>query len=201
MEGITMNNGSQAEVLEALTQSWPRIVEECRSVLGSELHYQAVVYHCLRSIREIPSGQLGMNVKIWIPDAVSVLFRGGRKPIPDVVIFSPDIASDFRRRNYANTLRHMLLAAEMKVSERFQGRLQAGEIAKDILKLDALRLEARACEAAFVPAVIIVDTAPDKTERMGSWALKEAREVASSRGVCLFYLSPEDEFFDVPKEI
>ena len=55
-----------------------------------------------------------------ISDTVSELFRGGREPIPDLVIFSPDIAGDFRRRNYANTLCHMLLAAEIKVSEHFQ---------------------------------------------------------------------------------
>lgn len=196
-----MNNTLQVEALEVLTRNWPRIVEECRGVLGSELHYQAVIYYCLRSFGKVPLGQLGMNVKIWIPDAVSERFRGGREPIPDLVIFSPDISGDFRRRNYANTLRRMLLAAEIKVSERFQGRLQAGEIVKDILKLDALRLESRACDAAFVPAVIIVDTAPDEIERMGSWALEEAREVASSYAVCFFYLSPEDEFFDVPEEI
>lgn len=87
--------------------------------MGSELHYQAVIYHCLRSVGKVHPGQLGMNVKIWISDAVSDLFRGGREPIPDLVIFSPDIAGDFRRRNYANTLRRMLLAAEIKVSERF----------------------------------------------------------------------------------
>ena len=198
---ITMNNASQVEALDALTRSWPHIVEECRGVLGSELHYQAVIYHCLRSFGKVPPGQLGMNVKIWIPDAVSELFRGGREPIPDLVIFSTEIAADFRRRNYEKTLRRMLLAAEIKVSERFQGRLQAGEIVKDILKLDALRLEAQACETAFIPAVIIVDTAPDEIERMGSWALEEARDAAFSHDVCFFYLSPEDEFFDVPEEI
>ncbi|HKZ27544.1 MAG TPA: hypothetical protein VJ086_06590, partial [Rubrobacteraceae bacterium] len=31
MEKITMNNASQVEELEALTRSWLRIVEECRS--------------------------------------------------------------------------------------------------------------------------------------------------------------------------
>jgi hypothetical protein len=207
-----MKNASQVEALEALTRSWPRIVEECRGVLGSELHYQAVIYHCLRSVGEVPLEQLGMNVKIWITDVVSELFkkldlrkpegfRGGFEPIPDLVIFRPEIDGDFRRRNRKNTLRHMILAAEIKASERFQSRLQAGEIVKDILKLDALRVEARAREADFIPVVVVVDTAPEKVERMRSEALREAREVASSRGVCLFYLSPEDEFFDVPKEI
>jgi hypothetical protein len=150
-----------------------------------------------------------MNVKIWISDVVSERFkeldlrkaedfRGGFEPIPDLVIFSSEIDGDFRRRNYENTLRHMLLTAEIKASERFQRRLRSGEIKKDILKLDALRLEAQAREADFIPAVIIVDTAPDEVERMGSWALEEARDAASSHGVCFFYLSPEDEFFDCP---
>jgi len=115
---------------------------------------------------------------------VSELFRGGREPIPDLIIFSPEIVNDFRRRNYENTLRHMLLAAEIKVSERFQGRLRAGEIRKDILKLDALREETQAREADLIPVVIVVDTAPDEIERMGGWALEEAREEASIRGVC-----------------
>jgi hypothetical protein len=211
MEKVTMNDASQVEALEALTRSWPRIVEECRGVLGSELHYQAVIYHCLRSVGKVPPGQLGMNVKIWIPDVVSEHFkkldlrkaedfRGGFEPIPDLVVFSPEIAGDFRRRNNENTLQHILLAAEIKASERFQRRLRAGEIKKDILKVEAFRLEAQAREADLIPVVIVVDTAPDEIERMGSWALEEARDEASSRGVCFFYLSPEHEFSDVPQE-
>ena len=104
---------SRAEALEALTRSWPRIVVECRSALGSEHHYQALIYHCLRSVGEVPSRQLGMNVKIWITDVVSELFkkldlkknaafRGGFEPIPVFVIFDPDIDGDFRRRNREN---------------------------------------------------------------------------------------------------
>ncbi len=207
-----MNDVSQVEALDALTRSWPRIVEECRGVLCSELHYQAVIYHCLRSVGKVPPRQLGMNVKIWITDVVSELFKkldlrkpeafqGGFEPIPDIVIFSPEIAGDFRRRNRMNTLRHMLLAAEVKASERFQGRLSAGEITKDIMKLDALREEAQAREADCVPAIIIIDTAPEEVERMRSYALREARDAASSCGVCFFYLSPEDEFFDIPEKI
>lgn len=51
------------EALEALIRSWPMIVEECRCVLAAELHYQAVVYHCLREVGGVPPGQIGMNVK------------------------------------------------------------------------------------------------------------------------------------------
>ena len=211
MVKLTMNNESQVEALGVLNRSWPRIVDECRGVLGSELHYQAVIYHCLLGVGDVPPRQLGMNVKIWITEVVSDLFkkldlrkaeefRGGFEPIPDLVIFSPEIAGDFRRRNHANTLRHLLLAAGIKASERFQGRLRAGEIIDDILKLDALREKAQAREADFIPVVIVVDTAPDKVERMRGWALREARDAASSNGVPFFYLSPEDQFLDVPEE-
>ncbi len=100
---------SMADALDALTRAWPPFANECRSVLGSELHYQALLYHCLRAHGQVPSRQLGMNVKIWITDVVSDLFRelderkhedyrGGFEPIPDVVIFRPEIGGDFRRR-------------------------------------------------------------------------------------------------------
>ena len=83
-----------ADALDALKRAWPRFVGECRSVLGSELHYQALLYHCLRTHGEVPSRQLGMNVKMWITDVVSDLFRkldekkhpdyrGGFEPIPE----------------------------------------------------------------------------------------------------------------------
>lgn len=89
---------TQAEALAALTRSWPRIIEECRRVLASELHYQAVVYHCLREAGRVPAEQVGMNVKIWISDVVSGHFKAkdlrkppdfqvGFEPIPDVVIY------------------------------------------------------------------------------------------------------------------
>lgn len=89
---------TRADALRALTRAWPAFVAECRSVLGSELHYQALLYHCLRAHGQVPSRQLGMNVKIWITDVVSEYFRplgekkrpeyrGGFEPIPDVVIF------------------------------------------------------------------------------------------------------------------
>lgn len=116
---------TQAEALASLIQSWPAIIKECRCVLASELHYQVVVYHCLREVGQVPLKQIGMNVKTWIPDVVSDYFRaldlrkpedfrGGFGPIPDIVIFRPDIQGDFRRRNNSNTLRQMLMAIEIK---------------------------------------------------------------------------------------
>lgn len=200
---------TQAEALEALTRSWSAIVEECRCVLGSELHYQADAYHCLRKVGMVPPKQIGMNVKIWIPDVVSDHFKardlrkapdfqGGFEPIPDVVIFRPDIRGDFRRRNRANTLRQMLAAIEVKASERHGDRLKPAEVIEDILKLDALRLEARHREADVLPAVIVFGTAPDPVERMRGEAVDAARSVAEERGVCFFYLSPEEEFCATP---
>ena len=85
-----------------LIKAWPKIVKECRRVLGSELHYQAMVYHCLRHYGKVPIDQIGMNVKMWIDDPVSSLFReldkrknpyfqGGFEPIPDVALFASGI--------------------------------------------------------------------------------------------------------------
>src|SRR5215203_1856500 len=104
------------DALEAFKRAWPTFVTECRSVLGSELHYQALLYHCLRVYGQGPSKQLGMNVKMRIMDPVSEHFRmldekrhpdyrGGFEPIPDVVIFRPEIDGDFRRRNRENSSR------------------------------------------------------------------------------------------------
>lgn len=103
------------DAAQRLVRSWPFIVAECRRVLGSELYYQAVVYHRLRSHGEVPLDQLGMNVKMWIDNPVSELFRtldlkkhehyrGGFEPIPDVCLFSPHVKSDWRRRKRKETL-------------------------------------------------------------------------------------------------
>ena len=200
---------TQDEALAALTQSWPAIVEESRSVLGSELHYQAVVYHCMRQVGQVPPKQIGMNVKILIYDVISDHFKakdlrkapdyqGGFEPIPDVVIFKPEIGGDFRRRNRANTLRQMLIAIEIKASERDKDRLKPKEVIDDILKLDALRLEARHREVDVLPAMIVFDTAPDLVEQMRKEAVDAARSAAEERNVCFFYLSREEEFHVIP---
>ena len=64
-----------ADALGALMRAWPPFATEYRSVLGSEPHYQALLYHCLRVYGQVPSRQLGMNVKMWITDVVSEHFR------------------------------------------------------------------------------------------------------------------------------
>jgi hypothetical protein len=198
-----------ADALDALKRAWPPFVAECRSVLGSELHYQALLYHCLRSHGGVPSGKLGMNVKMRIMDSVSEHFRmldekrhpdyrGGFEPIPDVVIFRPEIDGDFRRRNRENTSRQMLMTIEVKASERHLSRLGAREIVKDILKLDALRIEARHRGSDMLPAVVVVDTAPEANERMTPEARGEVEAAARECSVGLFYVSPLDESVVLP---
>ena len=201
------------DALEAFQRAWPPFVTECRSVLGSELHYQALLYHCLRTYGEIQSVQLGMNVKMWITAVVTDLFRkrdqkkhpdyrGGFEPIPDVVIFRPEIDGDWRRRNRDNTLRYALMAIEVKASEREKKRLGPKEIVDDILKLEVLRTEARHRGGSdMLPAVVTVDTAPEANERMTSYARHVVETAARERGICLFYVSPSDEsvvVLDVP---
>ncbi len=112
-------------------------------MLGSELHYQTLLYHCLRAHGRVPSGQLGMNVKIWIEPVMSEYFRnldkrhaegfgGGFEPIPDVVIFRHDIHGDWRRRNRDKTVKRALMAVEVKASERHLGRLRSSEVVNDV---------------------------------------------------------------------
>lgn len=132
-------------------------------MLGSEQHYQAMVYHCLRLYGKVPLQQLAMNVKIWILHPTTEWFKqlderkhpdyqGGFEPIPEVVLFSTGINKDWRRRNNGNTAKNILLAVEIKASERKGNRLRAGEISKDMKKLHALREEVRALTGATVVA-------------------------------------------------
>jgi len=136
--------------------------------------------------------QLGMNVKIWITDVVSEYFRilderkhpeyrGGLEPKPDVVIFRPEINGDWRR-NGEKTLRLMLLAIEVKASERKGSRLRAGEIVNDISKLEALWTEARHRGSDVLPTVVTVDTAPEANERMTPEARRLTEAAARERG-------------------
>ncbi|MDP9475791.1 MAG: hypothetical protein M3R38_08900 [Actinomycetota bacterium] len=82
------------------------------------------------------------------------------------MIFRPEIGGDFRRRNRENTLRQMLLAVEVKASERERKRLRPGEIVDDVLKLEALGIEACHRGSDALGAVVVVDTAPEANERM-----------------------------------
>jgi hypothetical protein len=182
--------------------AWPAIVEGCRAVLGSELHYQAMIYHALRTAGGVPRDQLGMNVKCWVEDPVTPLFRdlderkhpdyrGGFEPIPDVVIFDAAIDADWRRRQYRETVRNTLLAIEVKASEREKGRITPGEVVRDIEKLDAFRHEVRHRGGDMVPVVLVVDTAPLSAERMTPASLERAKALARDLEVELFYCSPD----------
>ncbi len=201
---------TRADALDGFARAWPPFVAECRSVLASELHYQAVLYHCLRAHGLVPPGQLGMNVKVWIVDVVSEYFRkldarkhpdyrGGFEPVPDVVIFRPEIRGDFRRRNRENTLRQMLAAVEVKASDRYRGRLRAGEIVDDVLKLKALRSEALHKGGSDVlGVVVVVDTAPEANERMTLEGRRTTEVAAREHGVGLFYVSPSEDSMVLP---
>jgi len=191
------------DATEKLLAAWPHIVTECRLALGSELYYQALVYHCLRTHGAVPARQLGMNVKMWIANPVSDLFkqldakkdqrfRGGFEPIPDVCLFSSLVAGDWRRRNREITLASLLLAIEIKASERHNGRLRCGEIIDDIFKLSAHRQEAQARGSTFLPVVMVIDTAPDAAERMTPESLVESQKVSSEFNVGFLYISPTD---------
>lgn len=183
-----------------LAKAWPMIVEECRAVLGGELHYQAIVYHCLRNAGW-PRTQIGMNVKQWIENPVSATFKakdvkkhidfqGGFEPIPDVVLFSSEIGGDWRRRNRENTLRHMLCAIEVKASERAKARLRAGEIKNDIIKLVAHREEIEYRGLQMMPVMMVIDVAPDADERMLGAAVSECADFAAASRVAWLYASP-----------
>ena len=194
----------QQGAARALYQAWPHIIEETRLVLGSELHYQAMVYHCLRNHGKVPISQIGMNVKMLITDPVSELFkrldlrkhedfRGAFEPIPDICLFADGIGSDWRRRNCERTLAALLLAIEVKASERAGGRLHSGEIVRDIRKLEAHCEEARYRGGMFIPVMMVIDTAPKEEERMTTWALSDSLEAARKAKVEFLYVSQDQQ--------
>lgn len=188
----------------AIRNAWPKIKSECLAVLGSELHYQAMIYHLLREQGKVPTEQIGMNVKMWIDSPNSELFRqldkkkhhayqGGFEPIPDVVIFKPSINGDWRRRNNEKTLLNMLVAIEVKASERANGRLQPSEIILDIQKLAAHREEVVSKGAEMFPVMLVIDSAPNENERMTAHALQKSQALASELQVGFLYVSPTNE--------
>lgn len=199
---MTTGIATPADAYAAFLAAWPKIVEECCAVWGSELHYQAMIYHALRTTGAVPRCQVGMNVKIWLEGCRTPLFRkldkkkhpeyrGGFEPIPDVVIFHGDIVCDWRRRNYEKTAEHLLLAVEVKASERDAGRLGPGEIISDIAKLDAFREELRLRGTTMVPVMVVIDTAKKPGERMTASGFEEVRDHARELEVPFFYCGPE----------
>ena len=194
-----------------LLDAWPGIVRECRETLGSELFYQAVVYHHLRLV-DVPKRQLGMNVKMWIIEPVAPLFRefderknerfrGGFEPIPDVAMFSEGVNGDWRRRSYEQTLKCLILAIEVKASERAGSRLRVGEVKADIEKLAAHRDECKHRGSIFYPVVMVLDTAPIAGEQMTKYSYDKAKEIAEENSVGFLYCSPDVEFNSVQRHL
>lgn len=190
--------------IQIFKKVWPHICSECKGVYGSELHYQAMMYRCFREFGNVPPDQIGMNVKIWFDKPITSFFRtreyykhkdfrGGIEPVPDIVLFSPEINGDFRRRNNRNTFKYMLMAIEVKASEREDSRLIPGEICEDIYKLEAFRNEARRRRKNFVPTMVVLDTAQLPEERMTSQSVETILSEAKKHNVGLFYLSPDSE--------
>lgn len=198
---------SHNDALSLIEDAYNNMVGECTAVLGSELHYQAMVYHSLR-LSGVPASQIGMNVKMWISDPITPLFqtldlkkncrfRGGFEPIPDVVIFSPAINGDWRRRNRRETLKHSLVAIEVKASERHKGRLRQKEIICDIEKLSAHRDEAIYRGAGFAPVILIVDSAPDLIERMTRNSLECCITRAEKEDVGIIYIATDTSYMKI----
>jgi len=202
---------SQKDARDALLRAWPTIVRECRQVLGSEQHYQAVVYHCLRTAGRVPLRQLGMNVKIGIYSPKAPLFRrrakqrhedyqGHFEPIPDVVFFPSVIEGDWRRRRFEETLKQMIGAVEIKASERDKNRLQKGEVIHDIEKLAAHKHEKKhRHNAGFYAAVMVIDTAPETAEQMTPTGRDKVVRSAKENGVDFFYVSNSLSFSPVSR--
>jgi len=201
-----MENLADAKL--AIENAWPRIKSDCLAVLGSELHYQAMIYHLLREQGKVPLNQIGMNVKMWIDKPNSELFRqldkkkhhayqGGFEPIPDVVIFKPSINRDWRRRNNEQTLLNMLVAIEVKASERASSRLQPSEITLDIRKLAAHREEVVSKGAEMFPVMLVIDSATNESERMTANALDTSLALASELEVGFLYVSPTNEIYSM----
>ena len=195
---------NQEHARAALARAWPTISRECLAVLGSELHYQAMIYFALRTAGAVPVTQLGMNVKQWIPDVQTDLFkkfdqakheafRGGFEPVPDVVIFSPTVEGDWRRRQREKTLSSMLLAIEVKASERAGARLSRAELERDVLKLAAHRGEVRARGHDFHPVMMVIDSAPAATERVTASVRESVESLARSVGVEWLYAAPDSQ--------
>ncbi len=184
----------------SLNSAWPEIQRECLSVLGSELHYQAMIYYHLRLTGGVPIAQVGMNVKMYITNPASALFRrlderkhkdyrGGFEPIPDVAIFRSGVEGDWRRRNHEKTIIEMLMAIEVKASERKDSRLQPSEIIFDIQKLAAHREEAIHLGSDFVPVMLIIDSALNYRERMTESSLETSMKMAEDMDVRFMYCS------------
>ncbi len=197
---------SPEEVKQTISNCFNLVVTECRLILASELHYQAMLYYHLRHTGGIPFNQLGMNVKTTITNVQNPFLlqksflrntnyqSADIEIIPDITVFSQEINHDWRRRNFANTLKETLYSLEVKASERHKGRLQQKEVETDILKLVAQREETRRLfNRRIGVGMFIVDVAPDPGERMKAPILEALIELTRQQEVDLWYFNQESQ--------
>ncbi len=104
-----------SEFRTSISNSYSKIIEECRSVLGSELHYQAMVYHLLRALGKVPLSQIGMNVKTTIEDCKTAFFKeritkkdkkfrsNNLEIIPDISFYSNSLKADYNLKRLKPT--------------------------------------------------------------------------------------------------
>ena len=198
------------DAIDSVLAAWPGICQDCLAVLGSELHYQAMIYHRLRTDGQVPITQIGMNVPTYLANPASQYFKdivkkrrsnksaydlsNGVAPTPDVLLFRSEIAGDWRRRNSATTLRQALVAIEVKVSERVGSRLSAPELLNDIKKLSAHREEVRHLGAEMVPVMMILEPAPDESELMTAETYAKCMGLARQSGVEVLHWSKRSAF-------
>ena len=91
----------------------------------------------------------------------------------------------------------MLIAIEVKASERANGRLQPSEISLDIQKLAAHREEVVARGADMLPVMLIIDSAHDQKERMTESALIKSQDLAKELKIGFLYVSPTNEIYSI----
>jgi hypothetical protein len=91
----------------------------------------------------------------------------------------------------------MLMAIEMKASERAGSRISDAEVLWDIGKLDAHRIEGEQRHKRTIGAVImIINTAPRREERMTDLSINRVRARAREAGVDFYYVSEIGDTFD-----
>lgn len=205
---------SPEQVTALIAKCYHSIISECRLILASELHYQAMIYHHLRHIGNVPFDQIGMNVKTTVSNVQTDFFNQrlllknpdyqsfGLEIIPDISFFSKNINGDWRRRNFDNTLKETIYSLEIKASERHKGRLTKGEIQSDILKLVAQREETYQLYGKRIgTGMLVVDVAPDLTERMKAPTLDFIIEFAEANSVDLWYFSQDKEIEQLVQQV
>jgi hypothetical protein len=192
------------EAKRAISKCYDEIIKECRLILASELHYQAMIYHHLRHSGMVPFNQIGMNVKTTITEVQNDFFHqrillknenyqsSGLEIIPDITFFSEKINYDWRRRNFENTFKETIYSLEIKASERHKSRLRQLEIKTDIQKLVAQRQETQKLFGKKIGVgVFVVDVAPDSNERMKEPTLNYIIEFAKLNEVDLWYFNQD----------